>query len=166
MFRRVKKPADFFCPDLPLRLQLMSPAGKGSDEHNGKISQEARAEIKRRSAEIGRKLEAARPTLQDRSQSNGDRQNASHEAMGRALRLSTELIGGIVVGAALGWYLDNYLMPYLFGVKTWPLMFIIFFLLGSAAGMLNVVRIGMKMKTGPSDPSRGRAVPDDDDDVN
>ncbi len=142
----------------------MSPAGKGSDEHNGKISKEARAEIKRRSAEIGRRLEAARPASPDRSSSSSPGRGASHEAMGHALRLSTELIGGIVVGTALGWYLDHYLMPYLFGVKTWPLMFIIFFLLGSAAGMLNVVRSGMKMKTGPSAPARGRAVPDDDDD--
>lgn len=144
----------------------MSHAGKGSDKNNGKISHDARAEIKRRSAEIGRRLEAARPTAQEHSQSNGYGHSASHEDMGRALRLSTELIGGIVVGAALGWYLDHYLMPYIFSVKTWPLMFIIFFLLGSAAGMLNVVRSGMKMKTGPSDPARGRAVPDDHSDDN
>lgn len=142
----------------------MAPADKGSDHRDGQISPEERAEFKRRSAEIGRRLEAARPeTGQSRAKMDADGK-ANGEAMGRAFRLSTELIGGIVVGAAIGWYLDTYLMPAVFGTKTWPLMFIIFFLLGSAAGMLNVVRSGMKIKTGPSDPSKGPAVPDDDDD--
>ncbi len=143
----------------------MAPADKGPNDRDGQISPDERAEFKRRSAEIGRRLEAAR------SEPGSDRGepkkggNDHGEVMGRALRLSTELIGGIVVGAAIGWYLDTYLMPNVFGTKTWPLMFIIFFLLGSAAGMLNVVRAGMKIKTGPSDPSKGKAVPDDDDDI-
>lgn len=142
----------------------MASADEGSEHRDGQISPEERAEFKRRSAEIGRRLEAARPeTGQNGSQSKSD-DSASREVMGRALRLSTELIGGIIVGSAIGWYLDTHLMPAVFGTKTWPLMFIVFFLLGSAAGMLNVVRSGMKMKTGPSDPSKGKAVPDDDDD--
>ena len=142
----------------------MAPADKGSNDRDGQISPEERAEFKRRSAEIGRKLEAARSEPGPDRAKPGKGGNDNGEVMGRALRLSTELIGGIVVGAAIGWYLDTYLMPNVFGTKTWPLMFIIFFLLGSAAGMLNVVRAGMKIKTGPSDPSKGKAVPDDDDD--
>lgn len=143
----------------------MSPAEKGSDRSDGQISPEERAEFQRRSAEIGRRLEAARPESKAAKSSNGSQGGNSNEVLGRALRLSTELIGGIVVGTAIGWWLDTYLMPTVFGVKTWPLLFIVFFLLGSAAGMLNVVRSGMKMKTGPSDPSKGPAVPDDEDDV-
>jgi len=143
----------------------MSPAEDGSDRKDGEISAEERAEFKRRSAEIGRRLDAARPESSGTKSGKGSKDGASNELLGRALRLSTELIGGIVVGAAIGWWLDTYLMPTAFGVKTWPLMFIVFFLLGSAAGMLNVVRSGMKMKTGPSDPSKGPAVPDDEDDV-
>lgn len=144
----------------------MSPAEKGSDRSVGQISPEDRAEFQRRSAELGRKLEAARPgsgTDKSRNRSQGSKNN---EALGRALRLSTELIGGIVVGTAIGWWLDTYLMPTAIGVETWPLLFIVFFLLGSAAGMLNVVRSGMNMKTGPSDPTKGPAVPDDEDDAN
>ena len=63
--------------------------------------------------------------------------------MGRALRLSAELIGGIVVGSAIGWYLDGVL-----GNQK-PYLFILFFLLGAAAGMLNVIRTAMREKTPP-----------------
>jgi len=139
----------------------MSPAEEGSDRKDGEISAEERAEFKRRSAEIGRRLDEARPESSGTKNGRG----ANGSAKYRALRVSTELLGGIVVGSAIGWWLDTYLMPTVFGVKTWPLMFIVFFLLGSAAGILNVVRSGMKMKTGPSDPSKGPAVPDDEDDV-
>jgi len=143
----------------------MSPADEGSDRNEGQISPEERAEFKRRSAEIGRRLDAARPESGKSKSAKGSQGKASNELLGRALRLSTELIGGIVVGAGIGWWLDTYLMPTVFGVKTWPLMFIVFFLLGSAAGMLTVVRSGMKMKTGPSDPTKGKPVPDDEDGV-
>jgi ATP synthase protein I len=57
--------------------------------------------------------------------------NAS--AMARGLRLSTELVAGVVVGAAIGWFLDRWL-----GISPWG--FIVFLLLGFAAGMLNVMR--------------------------
>ncbi len=143
----------------------MSPAEKGSDRNDGQLSPEDRAEFKRRSAELGRRLDEARPGSELSKSGKSSKNSDSNELMGRALRLSTELIGGIVVGAGIGWWLDTYLMPSVFGVKTWPLMFIVFFLLGSAAGMLNVVRSGMKMKTGPSAPSKGPAVPGDEDDV-
>lgn len=143
----------------------MSPAEKGSDRNDGKISAEDRAEFKRRSAEIGRRLGEARPQSSRSKSANGSDGSDGNEMKFRALRVSTELIGGIVVGAGIGWWLDTYLMPTAFGVRTWPLMFIVFFLFGSAAGILNVVRSGMKIKTGPSDPSKGPAVPDDEDDV-
>lgn len=142
----------------------MSPADKGSDKRDGVISEEDRAAFKRRSDEIGRKLEAVRQPRDGDAGKTKHGSGRNNEAMGRALRMSTELIGGIVVGSAIGWWLDTTAMPYLFGAKTWPLMFIIFFLLGSAAGMLNVVRSGLKMKTGPLDPKKGPAVRDDEDD--
>ena len=81
------------------------------------------------------------------------------------MRISTELIGGVVVGAGLGWVLDNVVMEQWVGKHSWPLFFILFFLLGSAAGMLNVVRSGMQMKTGPDNPKAGRSVRDDEDDA-
>jgi ATP synthase protein I len=51
----------------------------------------------------------------------------------RGLRFSTELVGGVVVGGLIGWFLDRWL-----GIS--PLGFIVFVLLGFAAGMLNLMR--------------------------
>jgi ATP synthase protein I len=57
--------------------------------------------------------------------------NASGLAQG--LRLSTELVAGVLVGAGIGWLLDRWL-----GISPWG--FIVFLLLGFAAGLLNVMR--------------------------
>jgi len=54
-------------------------------------------------------------------------------ALARGFRLSTELVGGVVVGAFLGWALDKWL-----GISPWGM--ILFVLLGFAAGVLNVMR--------------------------
>jgi ATP synthase protein I len=53
--------------------------------------------------------------------------------LARGLRLSTELVAGVIVGATIGWFLDRWL-----GIS--PLGFIVFLLLGFAAGILNVMR--------------------------
>ena len=53
--------------------------------------------------------------------------------MAYAVKISSEFIAGVVVGAALGWLIDK-----LFGTGPWGL--IIFLLLGFCAGVLNVLR--------------------------
>jgi ATP synthase protein I len=58
---------------------------------------------------------------------------ARASAMARGLRLSSELIAGVVVGAVIGWGLDRLL-------STSPWGLIVFFLLGFAAGVINVMR--------------------------
>ena len=54
-------------------------------------------------------------------------------AMARGFRLSSELVAGVVVGAAIGWGIDRLL-------STSPFGFIVFFLLGFVAGLINLVR--------------------------
>src|SRR6476620_9264615 len=58
---------------------------------------------------------------------------ARASAMARGLRLSSELIAGVVVGAVIGWGFDRLL-------STSPFGLIVFFLLGCVAGVVNVVR--------------------------
>jgi len=60
---------------------------------------------------------------------------ASAPAGGMALagRVTTELVTGIVVGTFVGWALDSWL-------GTTPILMVVFFFVGSAAGMMNVWR--------------------------
>ena len=59
--------------------------------------------------------------------------------MGSAFKLGTELVAAVAVGTIIGFILDT-----LFDTKPW--LIIIFFFLGSAAGMLNVIRTANKMQ--------------------
>lgn len=59
-------------------------------------------------------------------------------AMGLAFRLSTELVAGLVVGGFIGWALDRWL-------DTTPVFLLVFFFLGMAAGIRNVVRTSQEM---------------------
>lgn len=61
------------------------------------------------------------------------RDTSAGKGIGLALRIGTELVAGLVVGVVIGWLLDRWL-------ETKPLFLILFFLLGAAAGMLNVYR--------------------------
>ena len=59
--------------------------------------------------------------------------------MGSAFKLGTELVAAVVVWTIIGFILDA-----LFGTKPW--LIIIFFFLGAAAGMLNVIRAANRMQ--------------------
>ena len=48
-------------------------------------------------------------------------------------RVTTELVAGVVVGTFIGWAFDKWL-------GTTPTLMVVFFFLGSAAGMMNVWR--------------------------
>lgn len=50
-----------------------------------------------------------------------------------AFKIATDLIAAIAVGVGIGWGLDSWL-------STKPLFLLIFFLIGTAAGLLNVIR--------------------------
>jgi len=59
-------------------------------------------------------------------------------SLGKALKISTELVASVFVGSAIGFLLDNWF-------DTKPLLTICFFIMGVAAGMLNVFRSAKKM---------------------
>ena len=58
--------------------------------------------------------------------------------LGIAGRFATELVASLVVGGGLGWGLD-WLCGH-FGFHTRPVFLIVFFVLGAAAGIRNVMR--------------------------
>ncbi len=59
--------------------------------------------------------------------------------LGSAFKLGTELVAAVAVGSIIGFILDNW-----FGTK--PLLIILFFLFGSAAGIYNVIKAAKKMQ--------------------
>ena len=59
--------------------------------------------------------------------------------MGNAFKLGTELVAAVGVGTIIGFILDSW-----FGTKPW--LIVIFFFLGDAAGMLNVIRAANRMQ--------------------
>ena len=59
--------------------------------------------------------------------------------MGGAFKLGTELVAAVAVGTIIGFILDNWF-------DTKPLFILIFFFVGFAAGILNVVRTAKEMQ--------------------
>ncbi len=75
----------------------------------------------------------ARHRADETSSDAPDNRAATASGYARGFRLSSELVGGVALGAGLGWLVDRGL-----GITPWGL--IVFVLLGFAAGVLNVMR--------------------------
>jgi len=73
-----------------------------------------------------------RKQLDDNSEKRGS-------FMGNAFKLGTELVAAVAVGTIIGFILDSW-----FDTKPW--LIIIFFFLGAAAGILNVIKAANKMQ--------------------
>ena len=75
--------------------------------------------------------------------------------LGFAWRVGLELVSALIVGVAIGYMLDRWL-----GTRPWLL--ILFFILGSAAGLLNVFRLtsglGGTVGTGKGPGSQGGEI--------
>ena len=85
--------------------------------------------------EVSTRLEIAKKKIADNTKINKGSNAAS---LGKALKISTELVAAVAVGVTIGFLLDNW-----FGTK--PILTICFFFMGVAAGILNVFRSAKKM---------------------
>jgi ATP synthase protein I len=103
---------------------------RGDDDRNGPPADEA--ELSARLQRLGERLGHHHS---DRPSENDPRQgaNADPSALARGFRLSAEFVAGILVGAAIGWFMDRWL-----GTSPWGM--IVLLLLGFAAGVLNLMR--------------------------
>jgi len=70
---------------------------------------------------------------------NPPEKNNEKSSFGKAFQLSTELVSAVLVATIIGFILDNW-----FGTKPW--LIIIFFFIGVAAGITNVIRSAKKMQ--------------------
>ena len=59
-------------------------------------------------------------------------------SLGKALKISTELVAAVFVGSTIGFLLDSWF-------DTKPLLTICFFIMGVASGILNVFRSAKRM---------------------
>ena len=85
--------------------------------------------------EISSRLEIAKKNIKNEHSKNKGSNAAS---IGKALKISTELVAAVVVGSTIGFLLDS-------SFDTKPLLTISFFILGVAAGILNVFRSARNM---------------------
>ena len=66
-------------------------------------------------------------------------QNKPPSPVGKAMKVVVEIVAAMAVGLVIGMLLDNYF-------DTRPIFILIFFLLGSAAGILNVFRVAKSLQ--------------------
>ena len=83
--------------------------------------------------------------------------NRDMTAMSRGLRLGSEFIAAILVGAGIGYLLDLWL-------RTTPWLLLVMVMVGFAAGVLNVVRSAAEMNRVAPPPTAAMRVPDDEED--
>lgn len=84
--------------------------------------------------QLDAKLKAAREHREAAGRRKGGGSGAgSGSGLGFAFRIGVELVSAVAVGVAIGLLLDYWL-----GTKPW--LMVVFFILGSAAGFLNVYR--------------------------
>jgi len=99
------------------------------------------------------RLQAARDK---RDAAKGQRRDQPRSGLGLAFRLGIEMVSALAVGVGIGWLLDEWL-----GTRPW--LMILFFFLGSAAGILNVIRVasGQGSAVGFKKPGNGEQTPSD-----
>jgi len=95
------------------------------------MAEPSKDDLDRRRAALEAKLEKLRPGKPPPTSSL--KSEAGGKAMGQAMRISAEFVAGLAVGAALGYGADR-----LLGTSPWG--FILLFLLGFAASIVNAVR--------------------------
>ena len=90
----------------------------------------------KKSDDLDTRLKIAKSKLEN-SEIKTDRKKGIF--LGNAFKLGTELVAAVAVGSIIGFILDNW-----FGTK--PILIIVFFLFGAAAGITNVIKAARKMQ--------------------
>ncbi len=129
---------------------------KRREPERGALSPEDKARFEHRVEELGEKLGKAKAAHSPK-RSGGDALQGRGMAYG--LRMASEFVAAIIVGGLIGFVLDRWL-----GTQPW--LFLLFFMLGLAAGVLNITRGYQRMqneiaaKTGGN---IGQSIKDDED---
>jgi ATP synthase protein I len=106
-------------------------ADKARDEHDPEHRPDDEAALSARLKRLDNRL--GREWSGESPDAGRERSGVDYSGFSRGMRLSTELVGGIIVGAAIGWAVDR-----LLGTSPWGLS--VGLLLGFAGGVANLVR--------------------------
>lgn len=123
------------------------------------MSPEEVAAFKGKVSDLGNRLDTIKTQRGADAQSDLDAEMRGR-GMAYGMRMASELVAAVIVGGLVGYGLDL-----LLGTKPW--LFLVFFVLGFAAGILNVVRAYERMQREFNARTGGRIgqrVADDDDD--
>ncbi len=124
----------------------------------GQMSPEDAAAYQGRISELGDRLGRVKAGRENERQAELDAEMRGR-GMAYGMRMAAELVAAVIVGGLIGYGLDKWL-----GSKPW--LFLLFFVLGFAGGVLNVVRSYERMQKEIAAKTGGRighSVPDDDD---
>ncbi len=130
---------------------------EGNGPQPGNISPSDRQNFEQRVSDLDKRLDEAR--AQQEAEEAED-SAARSRGMAYGLRMASELVGGVIVGGLIGYFLDQWL-------GTTPWLFLVFFFVGFAAGILNVVRGFTRLQKEIDMATKGKighSVPDDGDD--
>ncbi|HEY0331235.1 MAG TPA: AtpZ/AtpI family protein [Rhodopseudomonas sp.] len=115
---------------------MTDDTGHGSERKDGSPPSSEEAALSARLESLEQRLSqsrASRKTQADQSGTGSENAQARASAFARGFQLSSELVVGVVAGAAIGWGFDRLL-------STSPFGLIVFFLLGFIAGLINLIR--------------------------
>ena len=129
------------------------PENDDQGRAKGHISPEDREALRKRASELGARLD----TAQGRKPAAPSDLKAQGAGLSLAFRFMIELLVGVCVGAAIGWFLDKQ-----FGTTPWLL--IVFLFVGFIAGMVNMIRAAQKEQAKHPVPANAKAVRDEDED--
>ena len=103
----------------------------GGDEGRGTQDADLSARLRR----LDKRLDEVRgpEPVEPARRAGGGASGEGSSPLGRAMRLSTEFVAGVIAGGGLGWVVDR-----VFGTSPWGL--IVLLMLGFGAGILNVMR--------------------------
>ena len=108
--------------------------GSGADTGTGNAGTSGTRRILDDEARLAARLEGLDKSLRDKQRAEAKREGGKPSSgYAEAVKLASEFVAGVIVGAGIGWLVDRAL-----GSSPWGL--IVFLLLGFAAGVLNVLR--------------------------
>jgi ATP synthase protein I len=122
------------------------------------MTEAERAALEGRLSDLGDRLNKIKAQRQADAEADLDA-DMRGRGMAYGMRMATELVAAVLVGSAIGYGLDRWL-----GSTPW--LFLLFFVLGFAAGVVNLMRSYERMQKDIATRTGGRlgqTVPDDED---